>query len=144
MTFNECVQSKDIECSDPRFTFGIIPHFCGQDPMCTMPSDCALMQAKRNAESEFDVIGYLENYEQFIEVVQYMFPQYFKGALELYHKILNSPNVRHRNSSRTTVTERTKSILLGRKDIQLEYEFIKFVKEKFDKMYKNLLVCKKQ
>ena len=144
MTFNECVQSKDIECSDPRFTFGIIPLFCGQDPMCTMPSECALTQAKRNAENEFDVIGYLDNYEQFIEVVEYVFPQYFKGALKLYYEISDIPVVRHKSFKRTTVTEKTKSILLSRKDIQMEYDFYKFVKEKFDKMYKNFHVCYKE
>ena len=141
MDFNECVQKKDIECADPRFIFTIIPHFCGQDPMCIMPSAWSLGQAKKNAIESFDVVGYLEQYEQFVQVVEYIFPQYFKGALKVYRDISNNPSVQHKSNASTVISAKTRAVLMARKDIQLEYEFYNFIKRNFDNMYKNLSAC---
>ena len=128
MSFDDCVMKQDIECHDWRFVFQIIPFFCGQDPMCIYPSEKALAQAKRNLQKHFAVVGYLEKYQEFLEILEYMFPLYFSNARILYRKMTAGLiNVIHKTNNSKPILHKTKEILLHHQDIQLEYNFYKFV-----------------
>ena len=143
MSFNDCVLKKQTECADFRFNFQVMPHFCGQDDYCIYPSKRALEQAKENAEKHFAVIGYLEKYVEFVEMLEHILPNFFRGAMSTYDYIIKmAGGVIHKNKQRKEViSEGARNLLLQRLDIQLEYEFFNFVKERFDLQYKKFLYC---
>ena len=47
---------------------------------CRNPSRAGLELAKRNVERFYSVVGYLENFPQFLEVLQEIFPQFFTNV----------------------------------------------------------------
>ena len=141
MTFEECVLNGDIECSDPRFLFQIIPHFCGQEEFCISPSQKALDQAKANANKHFALIGYLEKCYQFFELLEYLFPRYFRDLMEVHKVQLRTVGETNKGKNKGTVSHRARNILTRREDIKLEYEFYEFVKEKFDSQYEKYVRC---
>ena len=142
MSFDECVMKKDIECHDWRFIFQMIPFFCGQDSMCIHPSEEALAQAKRNVQRHFAVVGYVENFQAFLEIVEQLFPLYFSNAVNVYKNMSDTTDgIVHQTRHKNTISPETKQTLLNREDIQLEYKFYKFVTERFNRQYKDFKKC---
>ena len=142
MSFNDCVMTKDIECHDWRFIFQVIPFFCGQDPMCIHPSEEALEQAKINVQKHFAVVGYLERYQEFLETVEHLFPLYFRNALDIYKDMTaNTAGVVQKTKNKNPISSETRQTLLRRKDIQLEYNFYKFLTQRFNRQHRYLKQC---
>ncbi len=56
-------------------------------------SEEALTQAKRNVAQYYAVIGLNENLEEFFEVLEWMFPKHFGGALNVYKLTSKFPNL---------------------------------------------------
>ena len=50
------------------------------------PSIEALSLAKQNVERYYAVVGYLENFPQFLEVLQTTLPQFFSNVTQFYSK----------------------------------------------------------
>ena len=44
----------------------------------------ALQLAKRNVAEHYTVVGVLERYREFLQVLEHYFPKLFKGIVELY------------------------------------------------------------
>ena len=44
----------------------------------------ALQLAKRNVAEHYTVVGILERYREFLQVLDHYFPKLFKGIVELY------------------------------------------------------------
>ena len=134
LTFDECVQKNYSECQQP-YIFQIIPFFCGHDARCTTPSKWALEKAKQNVESNFPVLGYLENVTQFLDVVEYVWPQFFRNVKKTY-----SDTIERLGTHKTTgkVLPLKSSIAIMRKRLHYEYELYYYVKERFDCLYSRL------
>ncbi|KOX80467.1 Heparan sulfate 2-O-sulfotransferase 1 [Melipona quadrifasciata] len=65
-----------------------IPTFCGQDPRCTeVNNKWALERAKTNIVEYYPVVAVLEHMERSIDVLEYKFPYFFRGAKDSYRKI---------------------------------------------------------
>lgn len=65
-----------------------IPTFCGQDPRCTeVNNKWALERAKTNIVEYYPVVAVLEYMERSIDVLEYKFPYFFRGAKDSYRKI---------------------------------------------------------
>ncbi|XP_016919894.2 uronyl 2-sulfotransferase-like [Apis cerana] len=65
-----------------------IPIFCGQDPRCSeINNKWALQRAKANVVEWYPVVGILECMEQSIDLLEYKFPYFFRGAKHSYKKI---------------------------------------------------------
>ena len=141
MRFDDCVKKKDIECHDWRFIFQMISFFCGQDPLCIHPTEEALAQAKQNVQKHFAVVGYLEKYQEFLEILEPMFPLYFSGAVSLHKDLSDKQGAVHQTRNKRPILPETREILLQRTDIQLEYRFYKFVVQRFDEQYKKFKRC---
>ena len=43
-----------------------------------------LARAKRNVCQFYDIVGYMEDMRGFLEVVQYLYPKYFYGIVDVY------------------------------------------------------------
>lgn len=132
MTFDQCVKEKDYECQDPKYTFVIIPYFCGQDSYCVKPSRRALEQAKRNVVKYFSVVGYLEEYNKFISVVEKIWPRFFKNASDVYAKL--SDNSDHHKTT-NKINPKPKTVKTVKNRLGLDYEFYEFIKHRFHCLY---------
>jgi dermatan/chondrotin sulfate uronyl 2-O-sulfotransferase UST len=70
--------------------------FCGQRPVCTDPgSREALARALRAVETEYSVVGVLEQLNTTLAVMEALLPRWFLGASSLYQ---DQPILRNRNS----------------------------------------------
>ena len=49
-----------------------------------LDSMTALQLAKRNVAEHYTVVGVLERYREFLQVLEHYFPKLFKGIVELY------------------------------------------------------------
>ena len=45
-----------------------------------------LARAKRNVCQYYDTVGYMEDMKGFLEVVEHLYPKYFKGAVDIYEE----------------------------------------------------------
>ena len=143
MSFDTCVQNNYDECKDSYFTFKLIPFFCGMDDFCLQPTIKALNQAKYNIERYFPVVGYIENYEEYLELLEIVFPQFMSGASASYRKTLELVKQQKSNkdpgypSSRARKLEepslKTKRIMKSR--LKLEYQLYEWIKQRFQYMY---------
>ncbi|XP_076388701.1 uronyl 2-sulfotransferase isoform X2 [Megachile rotundata] len=101
-----------------------IPTFCGQDPRCTeINNKWALQRAKANIVEWYPVIGILDCMEQSIDVLEYKFPYFFRGARQIYKKIRTNKNF---SDYTITLKPRERDILfkLFEDEIKL-YEWLK-------------------
>ena len=48
------------------------------------PSEKAIVQAIFNVKQYYAVVGVLEEYSKFIEVLEYVLPSYFRGAPKVF------------------------------------------------------------
>ena len=139
MTFNECVEKGHYECRDPDHIFKIIPFFCGHSPNCTIPSRWALEQAIKNVQLYFPVVGYLENMQQFLKLLELAWPQFFTGAIKVYSKMMQGNSAsfyKHVSLKAEPLTPTNERIMKTR--LALEYEFYNFIRQRFDNCFKLL------
>ena len=53
-------------------------------PAYRQPTEMALEKAISNVNKYFAIIGISEQYDEFIEALEYEFPDYFRGIRHLY------------------------------------------------------------
>ena len=82
MTFDQCVLTGNEECIDSGYIFRMIPLFCGMDDFCFQPSRRTLNQAKINVAIYYPLVDYLENLQQFFELAEMIWLQFFKRFCE--------------------------------------------------------------
>ena len=142
VTLNKCVETNYKECTQAEHIFRIVPFFCGYDPRCHVPSQWALNQAVKNVETYFPVVGYLENYNQFLELLEYVWPQFFHGARNTYTNMMRGSNLfyKHPTVKMEKLSPENTEIMKGR--MGLEYDFYYYIKQRFHCMFKN--ICSEQ
>ena len=140
-TLNKCVETNHKKCTQPEHIFRIVPFFCGYDPRCRIPSQWTLNQALKNVETYFPVVGYLENYNQFLELLEYVWPQFFHGARNTYTNMMRGSTLFYKHPTVKTekLSPENTEIMKGR--MGLEYDFYHFIKQRFHCMFKN--ICNK-
>ncbi|XP_070568988.1 uronyl 2-sulfotransferase-like isoform X2 [Ptychodera flava] len=129
MTINECVLSNDPECRSSKL-FYIIPFFCGHDERCRTASRWSLEKAISNLEEKFLVVGFIEDLEASLQVLEILLPQMFEGAAEIYKLPAASKTARTSTKHKVAATEEVRNILKSR--LPYEYEFYDFAKKKFE------------
>ena len=80
---------KKRECVGNWGTFFIVPFFCGHSKECRSRTRWALAQAKKNVE-KYLVVGILEEYDDFIKVLEKLLPNFFQDA---YKQAKTSGNI---------------------------------------------------
>ena len=58
-------------------------------PVCREPSDRSLTQAIRNVKQNYLVVGVMEDFHGFVESLDFLLPDYFRGASNVYEKLGN-------------------------------------------------------
>ena len=133
MSFDDCVAFQKPECVNTKFLFTIIPHFCGQQEVCLFPTEKALAQAKQNVIRYFPVVGYLEKFDELVEVLEAVWPRFYRGAVGLYRQIKGDAGTRHKTENMSVPNQATRNTLMPR--LGLEYDFYRFIIQRFHCLY---------
>ncbi|XP_065201923.1 heparin sulfate O-sulfotransferase [Planococcus citri] len=134
VTFDECVKLKNPDCH-PDNMWLQVPFLCGQNAFCWIPgNEWALQEAKRNLVREYLLVGVTEDIPNFISILEFALPEFFKGASEHFasslRKYLRKTNKKI-EPSEETVREIKKS-----KIWQMENDLYEFALQQF-KFVKN-------
>jgi len=128
-TFDECVERGQADC-DPKKMWLQIPFFCGTAPQCWDPgSEWALAQAKSNLVNKYAVVGVTEEMDSFVQVLEFLFPTFFKGATEFLQQSgkAHIKKTRHKDE----ISEETINKMKNNKIWKMENEFYKFALRNF-------------
>lgn len=83
-SFDECVSLQQPDC-DPNNMWIQIPFLCGHDPACwEVGNKWALDEAKRNIQRHYLLVGVTEELDDFIKVLQFILPRFFKGGHDVF------------------------------------------------------------
>jgi hypothetical protein len=88
----------------------------------------ALERAKNVVETQYSVVGVLEDLNITLAVLEKYIPRFFAGATEIYHNEIKSFNNINRNNFKPPVSEEIKNLV--RQNFSREIEFYKFCKQR--------------
>ena len=131
LDINDCVLQNFTECSAEKLWY-IVPYFCGQDTLCRRPSPEALMRAKRHLLDGYLMVGFVEDFEGTLKVLEKLLPMFFGGAVDIWKEISNSSLVDTSTYKKRHIRPEVKGIL--QKRMAYEYDFYRFALN----LYKNV------
>ncbi|XP_037076783.1 heparan sulfate 2-O-sulfotransferase pipe-like [Pollicipes pollicipes] len=140
-SFEACVESGDPECTYLPGTERVghpMQAFCTSSPQCwSFGSRAALQEAKRVVESEYAVVGLLEDWDTSLTVMEKLVPRFFAGASVLYReKVAANRTQRNENFYKPKLSEAIRQKMT--KNFHTEIEFYQFVKRRLYKQYESL------
>lgn len=143
--FEDCVLNGDHEClymdgqdveDEPGDHRSQIVQFCGHEPFCRLFNNPdALQLAKENVEKHYKVVGITEDMNKTLTVAAHYMPEYFKGALEIYHQE-DIVKYRYENKGKPKISQHVKNLV--RANFTLEVEFYEFLKQRLDLQYEKI------
>lgn len=148
-SFDQCVQEtyKDFDNIQPHRDCGPekiwmqIPLFCGQFKRCWDNSEgnrrWAYNTAVDNFYKYYSIVGYTKSYLQFFELLESLYPDFFKNASKLIIEEwggIEKLSLRH---TRNKLQPSAKSIEILKNTLEFKYEmmFYQIVKNEFDEQY---------
>ncbi|KAI9581444.1 hypothetical protein GQX74_012769 [Glossina fuscipes] len=140
--FETCVLSGDQECTYTQGVSveGIGDHrrqslfFCGHAYECTPFNTVgALERAKHAVESQYAVVGVLEDLNTTLAVFEKYIPRFFQGVREIYDTSAEYLTKINKNNFKPPVSEKVKDIV--RRNFTNEIEFYQFCRQRLHKQY---------
>ncbi|KAL7639697.1 UNVERIFIED_CONTAM: hypothetical protein RMT77_010201 [Armadillidium vulgare] len=129
MTLDDCVKMQHSDCSLQHLWIQI-PFFCGHFSECWVPgSEWALEQAKYNLAQRYFLVGITEEMEDFVALLEYSLPRFFKGALNLY--LEGSKSHLRKTKKKISPSSETIEKLQSTRVWQMEEEFYNFARDHF-------------
>jgi len=131
VTFDECVAKKppQPDC-DPRKLWLQVPWFCGHARRCWSPpgNAWALDRAKANLIDKYWLVGVTDELEAFVDILEWVLPDFFKGAGDLYRKEGAEGGKNHirKTKHKDPPSEETLAVLQATKAWKAENEFYEF------------------
>lgn len=135
MDINDCILSNHRLCTAQKL-FYIIPYFCGQDVMCQSPSQDSLYRAKIHVLEKYLVVGYLEDFDGMLQVLEALLPRYFDGINEFWKHMAAQAVENTSTIKKRYINETARAVLKER--LKEEYEFYNFVRFRFKLMKKQI------
>lgn len=89
-TFEDCVKRRLPFCLGSNHTNILVNFFCGQDAICTVPSNEALQLAKKNVEQFYTLVGPMNDLKGFFTILEILMPHVFEGAVATYDRYFSS------------------------------------------------------
>ena len=139
MTFDECVNAHGHDCQ-PKSLWTQIPFFCGSFAYCKTPGNRqALETAKRRLTEEYLLVGVLEYFDEFVELLSRLLPNYLNGIESTKHLSIDNIPLWHlrRTNSKAPIEPQTKEYFRKDSIWQMEQEFYEFAKAEFVLRYNN-------
>lgn len=133
MNINDCILRNHSDCMGLKLWY-IIPYFCGQDPICRLPSVEGLRRAKMHVLDNYLAVGVLEDFNGTLKVFEKLLPDYFTGASSIWSGIVGSESSKTSTRGKQTLSREAYEVLKER--LAYEYDFYNFVYN----IYKNLKV----
>lgn len=141
--FDTCV----LEGNDPECTFaegdrtdGLGDHrrqtvwFCGHDPECRpFNTQDVLERSKHAVETQYAVVGVLEDMKTTLAVFEKYIPRFFAGASEIYFNDMTEFKEINKNKFKPPVSDEVKQLL--RKNFTREIEFYEFCKRRLQNQF---------
>lgn len=93
----------------------------------------ALERAKYNVETQYSVVGVLEDLNTTLAVLEKYIPRFFAGATEIYYNEIKNFNKINKNNFKPPVSEEVKNLL--RQNFSREIEFYKFCKQRLHRQF---------
>lgn len=97
-------------------------------PLRPFNSQSSLEEAKRNVESQFSVVGVIEDLNTTLAVLEKYIPRFFAGARELYFQNTEAFKKVNKNNFKIDVSEEVKNIV--RQNFTREIKFYEFCKKR--------------
>ncbi|XP_071845228.1 heparan sulfate 2-O-sulfotransferase 1-like [Apostichopus japonicus] len=137
-SYDECVRRGRPECVAELFQVRLITQFCGYEKGCKKANRVSLERAKENVKNHFLIVGIMEEYEEFIKLLEKMLPELFKGSIEQYKQVMKSER---ESSMKTTnkIKPENSTIDKVKHLMRYDYEFYNFIKERFQEQKKKYL-----
>lgn len=93
----------------------------------------ALERAKFAVETQYAVVGVLEDLNTTLAVFEKYIPRFFAGATEIYYNEIKNFNKINKNSFKPPVSEEVKNLV--RQNFSREIEFYKFCKQRLQTQF---------
>lgn len=108
--------------------------FCGHDPEC-MPFNTqeVLERSKYAVETQYSVVGVLEDMKTTLAVFEKYIPRFFAGASEIYFSDMKEFKEINKNNFKPPMNDETKQLL--RKNFTREIEFYEFCKKRLQTQF---------
>jgi len=133
-SFDECVKYSQPDC-DHKKLWMQVPFFCGSSIHCWDPgSHWALEQAKSNLINNYLVVGVTEDLESFVEVLQFLLPNFFTGAVD-YLKESGKAHIK-KTKHKDPISDDTRKKMQNSTIYRIEMEFYNFALKHFKNMKK--------
>ncbi|KAJ8020762.1 Heparan sulfate 2-O-sulfotransferase 1 [Holothuria leucospilota] len=131
-TFEECVQNSGSDCMTKFLFISTVTHFCGYDSKCSTDENFALRRAKENVVRYFDVVGIMEDYSSFVQVVESLILPTFSGAVNNYARIQQETALvsNMKTHGKILPSKETRQIIMEK--LTYDYKFYNFVKTRFN------------
>jgi len=157
MTMEDCIRTQDIECtfntkvmvspnpSAPDYVSdfkveGMLPYFCGNEYRCRFPyAGWTLNKAKESVERNYEVVGTLEDFDIWLQVIDYKLPQFFGGVYRIYK---DEGIMANRADSKKPVSDETYETL--KKKLRLEYDFYYWARARLFKQFAEIQEAKQK
>ena len=110
----------------------LLSYFCGFEPECGDPeSETALQRAKTVVETQYSVVGVVEQRNLSLAVMEAFLPRWFQGVFDHLNPIEGSLRNPHPEPSKEVV-------MVLRERLKLDYDFYSFVLQRLHKQKKSL------
>lgn len=100
-------------------------------------SKVSMQMAKRTVETEYAVVGSLEDLNVTLSVLEHYIPRYFKDATKIYHENMGDLKKNMNGWKPAVIKDEVREML--KKNFTMEYEFYHFCKQR---LYKQFLALK--
>lgn len=91
----------------------------------------ALQRAKYAVETQYAVVGVLEDLNTTLSVLEHYIPKFFRGATEVFYDEITQLNKINGNSFKPPVSEEIKNLV--RRNFTREIEFYEFCRQRLHK-----------
>lgn len=137
-SYDDCVRLRRSECVAELFSVRLITQFCGYERGCRKANRFALERAKENVRNRFLIVGIMEEYEDFIRLLEKLLPDMFAGSIDKYKRIMESER---ESSMKTThkIKPNNSTIAKVKNMMKFDYELYHFIKERFHEQKKMYL-----
>jgi hypothetical protein len=127
-SLQRCVVGRDPEClvGGERGAEMALTYFCGAATHCTNSSSLAALQtAKAKAETEYSVVGVMEQFNASLAVLEAYLPGWFAGATGLLGQV---PAAAHNRNPHPPAGQLVRAVLAHR--LRLDTDFYRFVRQR--------------
>ncbi|KAJ8020761.1 Heparan sulfate 2-O-sulfotransferase 1 [Holothuria leucospilota] len=130
-TFDQCVQNSGNDCMAKFLSISTTSFFCGYDSKCSADGNFALARAKENVVRHFDVVGIMEDYSSFVQVVESLISPTFSGAVNNYARFQQGTSYvsNMKTQGKILPSKETRQIMIEK--LSYDYKFYNFVKTRF-------------